>query len=89
MLSASPDTLSTLVSEGLVKEGVETTFWELTALFKVAKSEFGSTVPRKIDLNWFIPALVNSKVGSDSGTTGDEATARATVLVATISKAIA
>jgi hypothetical protein len=24
-------------------------------------------------LNWFIPALVNSRVGSPSGTTGEEA----------------
>ena len=29
--------------------------------------------PRKIGLNWFMPALVNSSVGSSSGTTGDEA----------------
>jgi hypothetical protein len=48
----------------------------LTALFKVAKSELGSTVPRKIDLNWFIPALVKRRVGSARGTTGDEATVR-------------
>src|SRR5437867_2467752 len=27
--------------------------------------------PRKIGLNWFIPALVNSSVGSSSGTTGE------------------
>src|SRR4051794_23164700 len=27
--------------------------------------------PRKIGLNWFIPALVNSNVGSSCGTTGE------------------
>src|SRR4051794_20271145 len=27
--------------------------------------------PRKIGLNWFIPALVNSSVGSSCGTTGE------------------
>jgi hypothetical protein len=31
-------------------------------------------VPRKMDLNWFIPALVNSRVGSDRGATGEEGT---------------
>lgn len=31
-------------------------------------------MPRKMDLNWFMPALVNSKVGSERGTTGDEGT---------------
>jgi hypothetical protein len=30
--------------------------------------------PRNTSLNWFIPALVNSSVGSSPGTTGDEAT---------------
>src|SRR5471030_2910388 len=30
--------------------------------------------PRKTSLNWFIPAFVNSSVGSSPGTTGDEAT---------------
>src|SRR6478672_674344 len=30
--------------------------------------------PRKIGLNWFIPALVNSSVGSSTGTHGDEGT---------------
>ena len=29
------------------------------------------SVPRKIGLNWFIPALVNSSVGSSCGTTGE------------------
>src|SRR3954468_21137699 len=31
-------------------------------------------VPRKYGLNWFIPALVNSSVGSSCGTTGDDGT---------------
>src|SRR3954454_8991481 len=31
-------------------------------------------VPRKTSLNWFMPALVNSSVGSSSGTTGDDGT---------------
>src|SRR5438105_1427870 len=30
--------------------------------------------PRNTSLNWFIPALVNSSVGSSPGTTGEEAT---------------
>lgn len=50
------------------------TFCELTARRSFAKSDEGSTVPKKMDLNWFIPALVNSRVGSDKGTTGEEAT---------------
>src|SRR5690349_17769229 len=29
------------------------------------------SVPRKIGLNWFIPAFVNSSVGSSCGTTGE------------------
>src|SRR5438046_10254859 len=32
------------------------------------------SVPRKYGLNWFIPALVNSSVGSSCGTTGEEGT---------------
>src|SRR5438552_16615676 len=32
-------------------------------------------VPRNTSLNWFIPALVNSSVGSSSGTTLDDGTA--------------
>src|ERR1700676_363588 len=34
----------------------------------------GFSVPRKYGLNWFIPALVNSNVGSSCGTTGDDGT---------------
>src|ERR1700761_8191666 len=30
--------------------------------------------PRNTSLNWFMPAFVNSRVGSSPGTTGDEAT---------------
>src|SRR5213078_1201712 len=35
----------------------------------------GVWVPRKIGLNWFMPALVNSSVGSSQGTTLDDGTA--------------
>lgn len=49
-------------------------FWELTALFKVEKEEDGSTVPKKIGLYWFIPALANNKVGSSCGMTEDDGT---------------
>src|SRR3954469_8609625 len=41
-------------------------FWVLTARVYDRFS-----VPRKIGLNWFIPALVNSSVGSSCGTTGE------------------
>src|SRR5260370_27422695 len=34
----------------------------------------GFSVPRKYGLNWFMPALVNSSVGSSRGTTGDDGT---------------
>lgn len=50
------------------------TFCEFAARFSLPKSEEGSTVPRKMDLNWFIPALVKSRVGSDKGATGEEGT---------------
>ena len=80
MFSASANTLfGGLALNSKWRVGVNmrgSTFCELTALFKVAKSELGSTVPRKIDLNWFIPALVKRRVGSARGTTGDEATVR-------------
>lgn len=39
-----------------------------------AKSDEGSTVPRKIDLYWFIPALAKRRVGSEWGTTEEEGT---------------
>ena len=44
-------------------------FCESTARLSLAKSEDGSTVPRKIALNWFMPALVKRSVGSERGTT--------------------
>lgn len=43
-------------------------FWLLQALFILPMSLAGSTVPRNTGLNWFMPALVNSSVGSFSGT---------------------
>jgi hypothetical protein len=46
-------------------------FWLFTARRNFPMSDFGSTVPRKIGLNWFMPALVNSNVGSSSGTLGE------------------
>ena len=33
-------------------------------------------MPRKMDLYWFIPALVNRSVGSESGTTEEDGTAQ-------------
>ena len=59
------------------------TFWELTARFNWAKSDEGSTVPRNIDLYWFIPALANSKVGSECGTTEEEGTAHVISIIGT------
>jgi hypothetical protein len=44
-------------------------FCELHARFILPMSLAGSTVPRKTGLNWFMPALVNSRVGSLWGTT--------------------
>ena len=40
-----------------------------TARFKEANEEEGSTVPRKIDLYWFIPALTKRREGSLCGKT--------------------
>ncbi len=51
------------------------TFWESQARPSLAKSELGSTVPRKMGLNWFMPALAKSRVGSLCGTTLLEGTA--------------
>src|SRR6266540_1552731 len=39
-----------------------------------ARGYGGFSVPRKYGLNWFIPALAKSSVGSLSGTTGEEGT---------------
>src|SRR5262249_59454939 len=38
------------------------------------RSHGGFAVPRKYGLNWFIPALAKSSVGSSCGTTGDDGT---------------
>src|SRR6185295_13211703 len=46
-------------------------FWELTARLRRPMSEPGEAWPRKIGLNWFIPALVKSRVGSSRGTQGE------------------
>ena len=43
--------------------GSDITFWASQARVRRAKSELGSTVPRKMGLNWFMPALVKSRVG--------------------------
>jgi hypothetical protein len=40
----------------------------------LAKASVWPIVPRNIGLNWFIPALVKSKVGSLWGTTEEEGT---------------
>ena len=41
----------------------------------VVAREYGRrSVPRNTSLNWFIPALVNSSVGSSPGTTGLDGT---------------
>ena len=39
-----------------------------------ASSVPGAACPRKMGLNWFIPAFAKSSVGSLSGTTPDDAT---------------
>jgi len=36
--------------------------------------EEGSVWPRKMGLNWFIPALVKRSVGSERGAQGEEGT---------------
>ena len=38
-----------------------------------ARSTGALACPGKYGLNWFMPALVNSSVGSSCGTTGEEA----------------
>ncbi len=52
----------------------QSTFCVSTALFSCAISSVFPTVPRKIGLNWFMPALVKRSVGSLWGTTEDEGT---------------
>src|SRR5262249_17503585 len=44
-------------------------FWVFATRF-----HFACSVPRKNGLNWFMPALANSRVGSSSGTTGEDGT---------------
>jgi len=39
-------------------------FCEFAARESLAKDEFGSTVPRKMPLYWFMPALAKRRVGS-------------------------
>jgi len=39
-------------------------FWLLAAAFSLAIWLLGSTVPRKMGLNWFMPALAKRRVGS-------------------------
>ena len=46
-------------------------FCEFAARFKVACSLEGSTWPKKMGLNWFMPEFANCKVGSLLGTTGE------------------
>jgi len=46
-------------------------FWLFTARFSFAIGDAGSTCPRNSGLNWFIPALVKSSVGSSCGTAGE------------------
>ena len=58
-----------------LKSNNRSTFCESQARRSLAKSELGSTVPRKMGLNWFMPALANSRVGSLWGTTLLEGTA--------------
>ena len=38
-------------------------------------------MPRKIDLYWFIPALVKRSVGSERGTTEEDGTVKMSVIV--------
>jgi hypothetical protein len=53
------------------------------ALLRVGDPLVGRlSVPRKYGLNWFIPALANSSVGSSCGTTGDDGTLTCAVLLA-------
>eukprot|EP00967_Tisochrysis_lutea_P103595 scaffold156478_cov28-Tisochrysis_lutea.AAC.12 len=47
-------------------------FCVLHARLSFASPEFGSACPRKMGLNWFIPALMKRSVGSSCGTTGEE-----------------
>ena len=75
MLATRTYTLESISIRSSNTGNIPPTFCELCARFSCAKSEFGSTVPWKIDLYWFIPAFVKRSVGSDRGTTDDEGTA--------------
>jgi hypothetical protein len=46
-------------------------FCVFTARLSLPRSLLGSAVPRKIGLNWFMPAFVKSSVGSSCGTHGE------------------
>lgn len=78
VFSTGTNTLIGSVNAIFTKENIQgiATFCEFTALFNFAKSDCGSTVPRKIDLNWFMPALVKRRVGSERGATPEEGTKR-------------
>lgn len=52
----------------------ETYFCVLVVRVHFDISLFGSAVPKKIGLNWFIPALANNNVGSSNGIVDDECT---------------
>jgi hypothetical protein len=45
-------------------------FWLLTARLRPVRGEPGGLRPRKMGLNWFMPAFAKSRVGSSCGTTG-------------------
>ena len=74
MLSTCSDTLHKVSHMSKSIEPPCPTFCELTARLSCAKSDCGSTVPKKIDLYWFMPAFVNNRVGSERGTTDEEGT---------------
>jgi hypothetical protein len=47
-------------------------FWEFDAISSDDRSVPGAALPRKMGLNWFMPELAKSSVGSDSGAHGLE-----------------
>ena len=49
-------------------------FWLLAARFNLEKLLEGSTVPRKIDLYWFMPALAKRRFGGSYGFVDDDGT---------------
>ena len=80
MFSTGTETLSNCISDSSKSDiffflwEISNTFCEFVARFIFPNSDEASTVPRKMDLNWFIPALVKRRVGSDRGATGEEGT---------------